>query len=129
MTEFLTLDDVDVSQKTVLVRADLNVPMQNGQVSDLTRIERLGPTIRNLKDRGAKIILLSHFGRPKGQRSSEESLKNLLPALTVAFGQTISFANDCIGPEAEKASKMLQPGQILLLENQSQILFPIFGTK
>lgn len=117
MTEFLTLDDVDVSQKTVLVRADLNVPMQNGQVSDLTRIERLVPTIKYLKDRSAKIILLSHFGRPKGQRSSEESLKNLLPALTVAFGQTISFANDCIGPEAEKASKMLQPGQILLLEN------------
>jgi len=117
MTEFLTLDDVDVSQKTVLVRADLNVPMQNGQVSDLTRIKRLVPTIENLKDRGAKIIILSHFGRPKGRRSSQESLKHLLPALSSAFGQAIFFANDCIGPEADKASKMLQPGQILLLEN------------
>ena len=117
MTKFLTLDDVEVSQKTVLVRADLNVPMRNGQVNDLTRIQRLVPTIRNLKDRGAKIILLSHFGRPKGQRLLEESLTHLLPALADAFGQTIFFANDCIGPEAEKASKTLQPGQILLLEN------------
>lgn len=117
MTQFLTLDDVDVSHKTVLVRADLNVPMQEGQVTDLTRIERLIPTINELKDRQAKIILMSHFGRPKGQPSKEYSLKALLPALSKAFGQNVRFASDCIGPVAERAVTELQPGQILLLEN------------
>ncbi len=117
MPLFLTLDDIDVSDKTVLVRADLNVPMQEGCVTDMTRIDRLFPTIKTLKDAGAKIILLSHFGRPKGQRSEEASLKRLLPALTKAFGQVPLFANDCMGIEAENTAKLLHPGQILLLEN------------
>jgi phosphoglycerate kinase len=117
MAQFLTLDDVDVTHKTVLVRADLNLPMQDGKVTDVTRIERLIPTINELKARQAKIILLSHFGRPKGQRSEKESLKHILPALSKVFGQPVLFANDCIGIEATRAAKALQPGEILLLEN------------
>jgi len=117
MPLFLTLDDVDVSNKTVLVRADLNVPMQDGCVTDMTRIDRLLPTIKDLRDARAKIILLSHFGRPKGQRSEEASLKNLLPILTKAFGQVPLFVDECIGVEAENAAKLLHPQQILLLEN------------
>jgi len=117
MAQFLTLDDVDVFHKTVLVRADLNLPMQGGEVTDVTRIERLVPTIKELKTHQAKIILLSHFGRPKGQHSEKESLKHILPVLSKVFGQPVLFANDCIGIEAERAAKALQPGEILLLEN------------
>lgn len=117
MTRFLTLDDVDVSHKIILVRADLNLPIQNGEVTDLTRLERLLPTIKELTGHQAKILLLSHFGRPKGQYSEKESLKHLLPALTKVFGQRILFAPDCTGAIAENAAKALQPGQILLLEN------------
>jgi phosphoglycerate kinase len=117
MTQFLTLDDVDVTYKTVLVRADLNLPMKDGQVTDLTRITRLIPTITRLKNHQAKIILLSHFGRPKGKPSDSESLKQLLPALSKAFGQPVLFAKDCVGLEAQNAARTLQPGQILLLEN------------
>jgi len=117
MPSFLTLDDVDVSNKTVLVRADLNLPMQGGRVTDITRAERLAPTVEALRSRHAKIILLSHFGRPKGQRSEDASLKHILPTLAQVFGQPVLFADDCIGVGAENAAKALQPGQILLLEN------------
>jgi phosphoglycerate kinase len=117
MAPFLTLDDVDIENKTVLVRADLNLPMQDGCVTDSTRAQRLLPTLKALKERQAKIILLSHFGRPKGQRSEAESLKHLLPALTKSFGQPVLFANDCIGVAAESAVRTLHPGEILLLEN------------
>lgn len=117
MTQFFTLDDVDVSHKTVLVRADLNLPMQDGKVTDVTRVERLLPTIRELIQRHAKIILMSHFGRPKGQRHEAESLKHLLPALEEVFGQSIHFSSDCIGPGAIRLAKALQSGEILLLEN------------
>ena len=117
MKQFLTLDDVDVSHKTVLIRADLNVPMQGALVTDLTRISRLIPTLKELVDHHAKVIIISHFGRPKGQPSEKESLKHLLPALSKAFKQPVSFSNDCIGDEAMTAAKALQPGQILLLEN------------
>lgn len=117
MPSFLTLDDVDVSHKTVLVRADLNLPMQEGRVTDLTRVERLAPTVKELRDRHAKIILLSHFGRPKGQYSEKESLKQLVPALTQSFGQPLLFADDCIGNAAQNLAKAVQDGQILLLEN------------
>jgi phosphoglycerate kinase len=117
MNTFLTLDDVDVSQKTVLVRADLNLPMQEGRVTDATRVERLLPTIKELIRRHARIILMSHFGRPKGQRRAEESLKHILPTLEKIFEQPVRFANDCVGPDATGLAKILQPGHILLLEN------------
>lgn len=117
MLPFLTLDDVDVTHKTVLVRADLNVPMQDRRVTDVTRIERLMPTIKELKNRQARIILLSHFGRPKGQYSKEASLKQILPVLREAFGQPVLFADDCIGKTTENLVKTLQEGQILLVEN------------
>lgn len=117
MAQFLTLDDVDVSFKTVLVRADLNLPMQGGAVTDVTRVERLMPTIKELITRHAKIILMSHFGRPKGKPHEGDSLKNLLPTLEQVFGQPVQFAKDCIGPEAMALAQNLQPGEILLLEN------------
>lgn len=117
MTQFLTLDDVDVSGKTILVRADLNVPMKGGRVTDMTRISRLLPTIRELKTHEAKTILISHFGRPKGCVNEKDSLKHLLPALEQAFGQPVLFASDCTGPDAKEAVQNLKPGDILLLEN------------
>ncbi len=117
MIHFSTLDNVDVSHKTVLVRADLNLPIQGGMVTDATRVERLLPTIKELVDHNAKIILMSHFGRPKGQHLEEESLKHLLPTLEKVFGQPVLFANDCIGPDAIRMADSLKPGQILLLEN------------
>lgn len=117
MARFSTLDDVDVSGKTVLVRADLNLPMQDGKVTDATRVERLLPTIKELIQKHSKIILMSHFGRPKGQRHEEDSLKQLLPTLEKVLGQSVQFASDCIGPEATRLAEALQPGQILLLEN------------
>ena len=117
MAQFLTLDDVDVSFKTVLVRADLNLPMQDGAVTDVTRVERLMSTIKELITRHAKIILMSHFGRPKGKPHEGDSLKNLLPTLEQVFGQPVQFAKDCVGPEAMALAQNLQPGEILLLEN------------
>jgi len=116
MSKFLTLDDVDVKGRTVLVRADLNVPMANGQVSDATRITRFAPTAHELAERGAKVVVLSHFGRPKAQEK-EFSLAPLVDDLSRAIGLPMQFAPDCIGPVAEKAVAKLQPGQVLLLEN------------
>lgn len=116
MPRFVSMNDVEVSGETVLLRADLNVPMQGGKVSDTTRIDRLTPTIKNLVGRGAKIVVLSHFGRPKG-RDPEASLKQLIPALEKGWGVKIAFADDCIGPQAESAVAALQNGQVLLLEN------------
>ena len=117
MLTFQPLDHLDLSGKTVLVRADLNLPIQDGQVTDVTRITRLLPTILDLIEKGAKIILMSHFGRPKGSYREEDSLKQLLPTLAKFFGQMPLFAPDCIGKKAQSLAKALQPGQILLLEN------------
>jgi len=116
MPSFKTLDQADVKNKRVLVRVDLNVPMENGKVSDMTRIERVLPTIRELSDKGAKVILLSHFGRPKGVDKSQ-SLEPLVNVLATALGKMVLFAPECIGADAEKAVSILQPGQILVLEN------------
>jgi phosphoglycerate kinase len=116
MPAFKTLDQADVGNKRVLVRVDLNVPMEAGRVTDMTRIERVLPTIRELSDKGAKVILLSHFGRPKGVDKSQ-SLEPLVNVLAEALGKMVLFAPDCIGAEAEKAVSILQPGQILVLEN------------
>ncbi|WP_159348947.1 phosphoglycerate kinase [Roseomonas harenae] len=117
MASFRTLDDLDAKGKRVLVRADLNVPVRDGAITDRTRIERLCPTIRDLADRGAKVVILSHFDRPKGKRVPEMSLKPLAEALSSALGKPVAFADDCIGPEAAAAVAKLQDGDVLLLEN------------
>lgn len=118
MVAFKTLDQIAVAGKRVLLRVDLNVPMQNGEVSDATRIERLVPTITRLVGLGAKVVILSHFGRPKGKRVAEDSLAQLVAPLSKALGgKTIAFADDCIGPAAEAVVAALQPGDVALLEN------------
>jgi phosphoglycerate kinase len=117
MPRFRTLDDLDVKGKRVLVRADLNVPMKDGQVTDTSRIDRQAPTIRELSDKGAKVIVLSHFGRPKGKVVPSMSLKPVVPALSKAVGKSVAFADDCIGEKAKAAVEMLKDGDVLLLEN------------
>ncbi len=118
MTDFRTLDDVKVSGRRVLVRLDLNVPMQDGEITDATRIERVVDTLRDLSAAGAKVVILSHFGRPKGQRQAAMSLKPLQPALAkVLRGIEVGFVDDCVGPEVERAIKALRYGHVLLLEN------------
>ena len=114
---FKTIDSIDVSGKRVLVRVDLNVPMKNGKVTDATRIERAAPTLAELAAKGAKVIVLSHFGRPDGKRVPEMSLKPLVEPLSEALGKPVAFAEDCIGPLAEEAVRMLKSGEVLLLEN------------
>jgi phosphoglycerate kinase len=117
MASFRTLDDLDAKGKRVLVRADLNVPVRDGAITDRTRIERLCPTIRELADKGAKVVILSHFDRPKGKRVPEMSLKPLVEALSSTLGRPVAFADDCVGPEAAAAVAKLQDGDVLLLEN------------
>jgi phosphoglycerate kinase len=114
---YRTLDDADVAGKRVLVRVDLNVPMSKGVVSDLTRITRVVPTIKELSNRGAKVILLSHFGRPKGEPDAKNTLEPLAVALEREVGRTVTFVEDCVGPVAAAAVSALRPGGILLLEN------------
>ncbi len=117
MAGFRTLDDLDPAGRRVLVRVDFNVPMKHGRVTDATRIERALPTIRTLAVRGAKVILLSHFGRPKGERRPELSLAPVAAALEAALGTPVAFAADCIGATAEAAVADLPEGGVLLLEN------------
>jgi phosphoglycerate kinase len=112
-----TLDDVDVSGRRVLVRADLNVPLRDGKIRDLTRIERLTPTIRELISKGAKVIIASHFDRPRGKRVRSMSLAPVAQALAEVLGQRVLFAEDCIGLIAEQAVGRLRDGEVLLLEN------------
>jgi len=114
---FRTLDDLDVRGKRVLVRADLNVPMAEGRITDATRIERQAPTIAELADKGARVIVLSHFDRPKGKIVPSMSLKPVAEPLARAVGRPVAFADDCAGPTAEAAVKALQDGDVLLLEN------------
>ena len=116
MSAFQTLDHVEVKGKRVLVRADLNVPVENGVVTDATRIDRLAPSIAELADKGAKVILLSHFGRPKG-RDAKNSLKPVVAELAHIIKRPVKFADDCIGETAEQAVAELRPGNILCLEN------------
>ena len=117
MSDFNTIDDLDVNGRTVLVRADLNVPAKDGAVTDTTRIDRLAPTLTELAGKGAKVVVLSHFGRPKGGPDTKNSLRIVLPALSKAVGQEVAFAEDCVGETAAAAVAALQPGGILLLEN------------
>jgi len=117
MARFHTIDDLDVAGKRVLLRADLNVPVKDGKVTDATRIERLAPTIESLAAKGAKIVVMSHFGRPKGVDPSQ-SLRPLVGPLSQAIGgKPVHFASDCIGPEAAKVVDALKPGEVVLLEN------------
>ena len=113
---FRTLDDVDVKGKRVLLRVDLNVPMENGRVSDATRLERVAPTITEISGKGGKVILLAHFGRPKG-RDAKESLKPVAEALAKVIKKPVAFAEDCIGEPAAKAVAAMKDGDILCLEN------------
>src|SRR5580658_10289654 len=110
MRKFLTLDDIDPAGKIVLLRADLNVPMKDGVVSDATRLERLAPTILELTGKGARVIVMSHFGRPK-DREPDLSLAPIVPALARALGgRPVAFAHDCIGPAARRAVRELGDG-------------------
>jgi phosphoglycerate kinase len=117
MPRFHTMEDLDVAGKRVLLRADLNVPVKDGKITDATRIERLAPTIEALIAKGAKTVVMSHFGRPKGVDPSQ-SLKPLVGPLSRAIGGTaVHFATDCIGPEAKKVVDALKSGEVALLEN------------
>ncbi len=118
MAKFRTLDDLDVRGKRVLLRADLNVPLKDGVVTDATRIERLAPTIEALIEKGAKVVVVSHFGRPEGRADPALSLRPLIAPLKKAIGgRDVAFAADCIGEEAKRVVMALRPGQVALLEN------------
>ena len=112
-----TLDDVNVAGQRVLLRADLNVPVRGGAVTDATRLERLLPTIKELADKGAKVIVISHFDRPQGKVVPAMSLKPIAESLGQVLGKPVAFAADCIGPEAEHAVASLNNGDVLVLEN------------
>lgn len=114
---FKTLDGLAVAGKRVLLRADLNVPVRDGQITDTTRLDRLVPTIRELAGKGAKVLVCSHFARPKGKRVPEMSLAPVAVALGKALGAPVAFAEDCIGAVAQKAVAALKDGDILVLEN------------
>ncbi|MGN6570497.1 MAG: phosphoglycerate kinase [Pseudolabrys sp.] len=116
MANFRTLDHVDVKGKRVLVRVDLNVPVDNGVVTDATRIERVAPALTELADKGAKVILLSHFGRPKG-RDAKNSLRPVAAEVARVIKRPVKFADDCIGEAAESAVAAMKQGDILCLEN------------
>ena len=113
---FRTLDDADLKGKRVLLRVDLNVPMDKGVVTDDTRLERIVPTIIEIADKGGKVILLAHFGRPKGV-DPKESLKPVAAALAVVLKRPVGFAADCIGEVASSAIAAMKDGDILCLEN------------
>ena len=113
-----SLGDLQVAGRRVLLRADLNVPMKDGKVTDATRIARLAPTIRELAGAGARVVVMSHFGRPDGRRRDDMSLRPLAGALSAALGGIpVAFASDCIGPEAGAMVDRLADGQVGLLEN------------
>lgn len=118
MAGFRTLADVKISGRTVLVRVDLNVPMQEGEITDTTRIDRVIDSLRDLSAAGAKVVVMSHFGRPKGKPQAAMSLKPLQAALAKSLrGIDVGFVEDCVGPTVEKAIKSLRYGHLLLLEN------------
>ncbi|MGF1640880.1 MAG: phosphoglycerate kinase [Rhodospirillales bacterium] len=117
MTTFRTIDHLDVAGKRVLVRADLNVPMKGGKVTDTTRIDRTVPTLKELADKGAKVIVLSHLGRPKAQKNLEFTLKPVADALAASLGRPVAFAPDCIGADARKVVDAMKNGDVAMLEN------------
>lgn len=118
MASFATLDDLgDLTGKKVLLRSDLNVPVQDGKVSDTTRLTATAPTIKDLLAKGATVLVLSHFDRPKGKRVPEMSLKPIAPALGEVLGVSVAFVDDCVGAEAEAAVAALPAGSVAVLEN------------
>ena len=117
MAGFRTIDDAEVKGKRLLLRVDLNVPTKDGKVTDPTRIERVAPTITELSDKGAKVILLAHFGRPKGAPAAEFSLEPIAAATAEVIGRPVAFASDCVGEPAATAVAALHDGGVLLLEN------------
>lgn len=117
MPSFRTLDSADLKGKRVLLRVDLNVPTEEGRVTDATRIDRMSPTIKEIADKGGKVILLSHFGRPKGAPNDVDSLRPIAPVLADHLKRPVAFANDCVGEAARAAIANLKNGDILLLEN------------
>ncbi len=114
---FRTLDTLNASGKTVLVRVDFNVPVQDGQITDTSRIDRVKPTIDRLRAQGAKVVMMAHFGRPKAAPEPQFSLDFLAQALPKLWGYPVTFAADCVGAQAEKAVAALHAGDVLLLEN------------
>ncbi|MCJ2109354.1 phosphoglycerate kinase [Methylobacterium sp. E-041] len=118
MTAFRTLDDAGpLAGKRVLLRVDLNVPMEAGRVTDATRIERVVPTIREIAGQGGKVVLLAHFGRPKGKREAKDSLRPVVATLSDKLGSPVAFAEDCVGEAAATAVAAMRDGDVLLLEN------------
>ena len=117
MGRYRTIDDLDVAGKRVLVRVDFNVPMKDGAITDATRIERALPSIQELSKKGAKVLLLSHFGRPKGKADPEMSLKPVAKALEKFLGGPVEFAENCIGDEATKTVKRMLDGDVAVFEN------------
>ncbi|TKW68521.1 MAG: phosphoglycerate kinase [Paracoccus denitrificans] len=115
--KFNRIEDLDLDGKVVLTRVDLNVPTENGQVTDTTRIEKIVPTVKAIQEAGGKPVLLAHFDRPKGQRVDAMSLKQVVPALETALGQKVTFAEEAIGGPAKRAVAAMQPGDVVLLEN------------
>ncbi len=114
---YKTLNDFDFKGKTVFVRADLNVPAKDGKITDTTRIDRFVPTLKELTQKGAKVVVASHFGRPKGEKKPEFSMAFLAPALEQASGLKVTFANDCIGNDRDTLVRNMQEGDVILLEN------------
>ncbi len=117
MPAFKTVDQIDVAGKRIVVRADLNVPVKDGRVTDTTRIDRSAQTLKELMTRGGRVVVLSHFGRPDGRRDEKYTLRPVLEPMRRAVGLPVLFGKDCIGEAAEKAVNSLQTGQIALLEN------------
>ncbi|MGJ8643301.1 MAG: phosphoglycerate kinase [Luteolibacter sp.] len=113
----LSIRNLDVSSKEVLMRADFNVPLKDGEITDDTRIQAAIPSIKHLLEGGAKLVLCSHMGRPKGEANPKYTLAPVAKALSAILGQNVDLAPDCIGSEAAAMRKALQPGQVLLLEN------------
>ena len=112
-----TLDTLNAKGKVILTRVDLNVPMQDGKVSDATRLEAIRPTILELSDKGGRVVLLAHFGRPKGERNPDMSLKVVVAPLSEVLGRPVSFSEDCVGEVAKSAIAKMKDGDILVLEN------------
>ena len=114
----LSIEDVDLKDKRVLIRVDFNVPLENGRIKDKQRIEGALPTIRYALDRGAKtVILMSHLGRPDGKRIANESLKPVANELKKLLGKNVQFVNDCVGEDVERVVNEAKHGEIILLEN------------